>query len=202
MADRSRARVRLMAEELRPRRRAAPVTLPSVSERRKHSIDYAGTTLLALGLSGIILLTTLGGNTYAWGSAQIVALGAAAGAHVVQPSVAPSEMKVSVQLALEYISHFAPQSTDAWLLAPADMPGLAASTIDALVGAYESSLVADPNAAPRIWAPRCGGRRGRRSIRSGSARRSSPISIAAPSWSPTAASSGSGCRPGSRRRRA
>jgi molybdenum cofactor cytidylyltransferase len=91
---------------------------------------------------------------------QIVALGAAAGAHVVQPSVAPSEMKISVQLALEYISHFAPQSTDAWLLAPADMPGLAASTIDTLVGAYESSLVADPNAAPRIWAPRCGGRRG------------------------------------------
>jgi molybdenum cofactor cytidylyltransferase len=91
---------------------------------------------------------------------EIVALGAAAGAHVVQPSIAPSEMKVSVQLALDYISEFAPLPTDAWLLAPADMPGLAASTIDALVEAYESSLLADPAAAPRIWAPRHGGRRG------------------------------------------
>jgi len=91
---------------------------------------------------------------------QIVALGAAAGAHVVRPSIAPSEMKISVQLALDYISEFAPHPTDAWLLAPADMPGLEASTIDALVAAYQSSLVADPAAAPRIWAPRFGGRRG------------------------------------------
>ncbi len=91
---------------------------------------------------------------------QIVALGAAAGAQVVQPSIAPSEMKISVQLALDYISEFAPQPTDAWLLAPADMPGLETNTIDALIGAYESSLIAGPAAAPRIWAPRCGDRRG------------------------------------------
>ena len=51
------------------------VTLPSVSERRKHSIDYAGTVLLAVGLSGIILLTSLGGNTYPWGSPEIVLMG-------------------------------------------------------------------------------------------------------------------------------
>src|SRR3954452_12245795 len=51
------------------------VTLPSVTERRQHAIDYAGTLLLAAGLSGIILLTSLGGNTYDWGSPQIVALG-------------------------------------------------------------------------------------------------------------------------------
>jgi EmrB/QacA subfamily drug resistance transporter len=51
------------------------VTLPTVSERRRHSIDYAGTALLAAGLSGIILLTSLGGNTYAWGSWQIVLMG-------------------------------------------------------------------------------------------------------------------------------
>src|SRR5204862_7385184 len=35
------------------------VTLPSASERRSHKIDYAGTALLAVGLSAIILLTTL-----------------------------------------------------------------------------------------------------------------------------------------------
>ena len=51
------------------------VTLPSVTEVRRHEIDYAGTLLLAAGLSAIILLTSLGGNTYDWGSPQIVALG-------------------------------------------------------------------------------------------------------------------------------
>ena len=49
--------------------------LPSRGERRRHSIDYAGTALLAAGLSAIILLTTLGGNTYDWASRQIVLLG-------------------------------------------------------------------------------------------------------------------------------
>jgi EmrB/QacA subfamily drug resistance transporter len=50
-------------------------TLPSVDERRKRTIDYAGTALLAAGLSAIILLTTLGGNTYDWASPQIVLMG-------------------------------------------------------------------------------------------------------------------------------
>jgi EmrB/QacA subfamily drug resistance transporter len=52
-------------------------TLPSVSERRRHAIDYAGAGLLAVGLSAIILATTLGGTTYDWGSAQIVGLAVA-----------------------------------------------------------------------------------------------------------------------------
>src|SRR3954467_12063604 len=51
------------------------VTLPSAGERLRHEIDYAGTALLALGLSAIILLTTLGGNTYDWGSPEIVGMG-------------------------------------------------------------------------------------------------------------------------------
>ncbi|MEO8687470.1 MAG: MFS transporter [Solirubrobacteraceae bacterium] len=51
------------------------VTLPSVSERRRHEIDFAGTALLAVGLSGIILLTSLGGNTYDWASPEIVLMG-------------------------------------------------------------------------------------------------------------------------------
>jgi EmrB/QacA subfamily drug resistance transporter len=51
------------------------VTLPSVTERRHHKIDYAGTALLAVGLSGIILLTSLGGNTYDWASPEIVLMG-------------------------------------------------------------------------------------------------------------------------------
>jgi EmrB/QacA subfamily drug resistance transporter len=51
------------------------VTLPSATERRKHEIDYAGTALLALGLSALILGTTLGGNTFAWASPEIVGMG-------------------------------------------------------------------------------------------------------------------------------
>ncbi|MCW2985651.1 MAG: drug resistance transporter, EmrB/QacA subfamily, partial [Conexibacter sp.] len=49
-------------------------TLPSVSERRRHAIDYLGTLLLAVGLSALILATTLGGNTYDWGSPEIVGM--------------------------------------------------------------------------------------------------------------------------------
>ena len=50
------------------------VTLPGVSERRHREIDYAGSALLAIGLASLILLTTLGGNTYAWASPEIVAM--------------------------------------------------------------------------------------------------------------------------------
>jgi len=52
------------------------VTLPSKSERRRHDVDYLGTVLLGVSLSTLILLTTLGGTTYDWGSIQIVGLGA------------------------------------------------------------------------------------------------------------------------------
>jgi len=38
------------------------------------SIDYLGTVVLAGALSSIVLFTSLGGTTYAWGSARIVAL--------------------------------------------------------------------------------------------------------------------------------
>ena len=54
---------------------ALALSLPSVSERVQHSIDYAGAALLAVGLSGIVLMTSLGGTSYAWGSPEIVALG-------------------------------------------------------------------------------------------------------------------------------
>jgi EmrB/QacA subfamily drug resistance transporter len=53
------------------------VTLPSAGGRRRPAIDAAGSVLLAVGLSAIILLTTLGGNTFEWGSAQIAVLGIA-----------------------------------------------------------------------------------------------------------------------------
>lgn len=52
------------------------LTFPRVKNVVKRSIDYAGTALLAVGLSSVILLTTLGGTTYAWASAEITGLGA------------------------------------------------------------------------------------------------------------------------------
>jgi EmrB/QacA subfamily drug resistance transporter len=54
---------------------ALAITLPSAGERVSHAVDYLGTILLAAGLSGIVLVTTLGGTSYDWGSPFIVGLG-------------------------------------------------------------------------------------------------------------------------------
>jgi EmrB/QacA subfamily drug resistance transporter len=51
------------------------LTLPAPRERVAHEIDYLGTALLAVALSALVLLTTLGGTTYAWDSPVIVGLG-------------------------------------------------------------------------------------------------------------------------------
>jgi EmrB/QacA subfamily drug resistance transporter len=49
-------------------------TLPAVSERVHHSIDYLGTAVLAAGLAAVVLATSLGGTSYAWGSPLIVGM--------------------------------------------------------------------------------------------------------------------------------
>lgn len=90
---------------------------------------------------------------------RLAELATAAGAEVIRPTTPPSEMKESVRIALEAETQYRPQPTDAWLLAPADMPGLSTATIDAVIGAYEAGLDRDVQAA-QIWAPRCRGRRG------------------------------------------
>ena len=69
---------------------AIAVSLPSVTERVHHAVDYAGAVLLAVGLSGIVLMTSLGGTSYDWASAQIVALGAIGVAGLVAFVVAES----------------------------------------------------------------------------------------------------------------
>ena len=53
-------------------------TFPGRSERVHHRIDYAGAALLAASLSAVVLLSTLGGTTYKWGSPEIIGMGAAA----------------------------------------------------------------------------------------------------------------------------
>ena len=48
-----------------------------------HRIDYLGAALLAGGLSGIVLFTSLGGTTWPWGSPQVVGLAVAGAAMLV-----------------------------------------------------------------------------------------------------------------------
>src|SRR4051812_1539507 len=51
-------------------------TLPATGGRARPVIDYLGAGLLAGGLSAIVLVTSLGGNTWAWDSAQVLGVGA------------------------------------------------------------------------------------------------------------------------------
>ena len=51
--------------------------LPAAATRVHHVVDYLGTALLAAGLSAIVLATSLGGNSYAWGSPQIIGMACA-----------------------------------------------------------------------------------------------------------------------------
>jgi len=48
--------------------------LPSALKRVQHVIDYIGAVLLAGGVTCLVLLTTLGGTTFLWGSAPIAIL--------------------------------------------------------------------------------------------------------------------------------
>jgi EmrB/QacA subfamily drug resistance transporter len=48
------------------------VVLPGALTRVHHVIDYAGTILLAAAATSLVLLTTLGGTTYRWGSVPVL----------------------------------------------------------------------------------------------------------------------------------
>ena len=50
------------------------LTLPSGVARVRRRIDYLGTALLALALSSLVLMVTLGGTTYPWASAEVIGL--------------------------------------------------------------------------------------------------------------------------------
>ncbi|MGX9889283.1 MDR family MFS transporter [Streptomyces sp. NPDC002276] len=52
--------------------------LHTPAERVRATIDWAGITLLTLAITAIVLAATWAGSTYAWGSWQILSLGAAA----------------------------------------------------------------------------------------------------------------------------
>jgi EmrB/QacA subfamily drug resistance transporter len=50
-------------------------TLPATAARSRPTIDYLGASLLAAGLSAIVLVTSLGGTTWAWGSGTTIVVG-------------------------------------------------------------------------------------------------------------------------------
>jgi len=49
--------------------------VPGHLRRVRHDIDYLGTAVLICGATSLVLFTSLGGTTYAWGSAPIIAFG-------------------------------------------------------------------------------------------------------------------------------
>jgi EmrB/QacA subfamily drug resistance transporter len=51
-------------------------TLPTVARTTRPAIDYLGAGVLAGAVSAIVLVASLGGTTWAWGSAQTIAVGA------------------------------------------------------------------------------------------------------------------------------
>jgi EmrB/QacA subfamily drug resistance transporter len=53
------------------------VFLPTVQRLVSHVIDYLGAALMAAGTTSLVLMASLGGTTFAWGSPQIVTLGVA-----------------------------------------------------------------------------------------------------------------------------
>jgi len=58
----------------------------------------------------------------------------------IVPVTRPADMKASVRLGLARLcERFQPLPADAWLLAPADLPGMTAKVIQAVVAAYDAT---------------------------------------------------------------
>lgn len=83
------------------------------------------------------------------------------GVDVVCPPQPPTEMKVSVAWGLRWLrAHHHPDTCDYWLLAPADMPTLSATTIGTLVSQVRRLATSDLGSAREILVPVWDGRRG------------------------------------------
>jgi EmrB/QacA subfamily drug resistance transporter len=62
---------------------AIATQVPGKLSRVHHDIDYLGAAVLALGITSLVLMTSLGGSTYAWASVPIFVMGAAGAALVI-----------------------------------------------------------------------------------------------------------------------
>jgi molybdenum cofactor cytidylyltransferase len=89
---------------------------------------------------------------------QLARACAKSGVEVVIPDEPPCEMKDSALFGLHRIEQHAPDVLDAWLVAPADMPGLKREVIDLLVASHSAAVVRGETPCIRI--PRYAGRRG------------------------------------------
>jgi hypothetical protein len=78
--------------------------LPTTQHRVTHVVDYLGAGLLALATTSLVLMTSLGGTTYAWGSAPIVIL-AVAGVLLLAVFVAAERHAVEPVLPLRLFSN-------------------------------------------------------------------------------------------------
>jgi len=88
------------------------------------------------------------------GDDELIEIATRLGVHTVIPEQDPEDMKTSVSLALKYLEQqLSPSQRDAWLLAPADLPGLSIDLIDHLLAAY------DPE-GPAVHLPTVEGRQG------------------------------------------
>ncbi|MFL5829414.1 MAG: DHA2 family efflux MFS transporter permease subunit [Solirubrobacteraceae bacterium] len=79
-------------------------TLPSKQARGRPAIDYVGASLLAAALSAIVLVASLGGTTWPWGSAQTI-LVAAAGVLLLAAFIATERRAREPVLPLELLSN-------------------------------------------------------------------------------------------------
>ena len=78
----------------------------------------------------------------------------ATGVDLAIPPIAPPDMKASINYGLKHIEQtYFPAEADAWLVAPADMPGLSPLIINRLID--EAAVKPD-----RVIIPTLGGRRG------------------------------------------
>jgi EmrB/QacA subfamily drug resistance transporter len=57
--------------------------LPARPSSRRHTIDYPGAALLSIALTSVILVTSLGGNTFPWSSDFVFGLSAAAAVSLI-----------------------------------------------------------------------------------------------------------------------
>jgi molybdenum cofactor cytidylyltransferase len=74
--------------------------------------------------------------------------------HVVTAATPPAEMRVSIEIGLDCISdRWSPRPTDAWLVAPADLPLLSPQSINRVLASYRRD-------SPRVVLPVVNGRRG------------------------------------------
>lgn len=114
-------------------------------------IAHAITAWQAAGLAPLVVVRPA--------DQKLIEVCRAYGAEVLVPDEPPPEMKISVQLALEYLQQrYRPPSDFAWLLAPADMPRLSPAIIERLLATHR--LHVQQTASPPILVPICGEQRG------------------------------------------